>query len=161
MRYFIVLIIFVSLAACNNPDPLREKIQMEVTNITTQDISVTGNIIEPVKINKMDIEKISMQQYYQYQWEEQDSLFKKFMNHVSKLKTQVNFLESQLTHDNVMAYLANAIKTASSKPEIYKVHYNLKAATQRAKYNRRQVTFLDSTFKKIEPDYSFLKKNTN
>lgn len=161
MKYFILLSLAALLVTCSNHDPLKTAIHTEVTKIMTKDISTTGKILEPVKIADLEVEKVSMKEYFSYEWKQQDSQFKKFVDQVGKLKTGFDLSQSLNTHDSVMSYLASAVKTASEKPEVYKVDYSLTAATRTAKYNRHQVIFLDSSLKKIEPDYSFLKRQSD
>ena len=161
MNYYKILSLSVFLVACDNGDTLKTAVHAEVTKIMTKEISVTGKIVKPVQIDDLELEKVSMKDYYSYERKEQDSQFKKFQNQVSKLKTGFDLSQSLVTHDSVMSYLTNAIETASENPQIYKVDYHLTAATKTANYNRRQVVFLDSNLKKIESDYSFLRKKQN
>jgi hypothetical protein len=159
MRYSFALIISFFLAACNNrkvKGMLETAVQNEVTKICVTDLATTGKITKAIQIDSLEIDKISKKEYYDYELKLQDAQFKKFVKYL-KQKNETYTFDDQANHDKVMAYLQSATKTASEKPEIYKVDYYVRAITQATKYNQRQTTFLDSSLKKISADYSFLK----
>ena len=155
MRYFIASIVLWCFIACSDHkmDPFEVAVQTEITNIMTKEIASVGKIIEPIQVNSLEIEKVSKQEYYNYEWTEQDKIFKKYMELVKKRNFPFS-LENGLRHDSVMSYLEREKAKASTDLEIYKINYHLKAATQTGKYNQLRTIFLDSSLKKIEIDYS-------
>jgi hypothetical protein len=159
MRYSFIFIISLFLVVCNNRKVkgiLETAVQNEVTKICVSDLATNGKKTKTIQIDSLEIDKISKKEYYDYEMKLQDIQFKKFVSYAVKHDAGYT-LENQEDHDKVMAYLQSTIKTASEKPEIYKVDYYVRATTQAGRYNERQTTFLDSTLKKISADYSFLK----
>jgi len=176
---FLAAILFI---ACNQPakndldktvvetlpktaplSPLQTAVQAAIIDIETKDITSAGNTISTINIDGMEIIKSSTKDYYMYELESQETNFKNYMDYLAKHSQNKNLTnplqreESQRKHNAVIAYLKSKIKTAPIKPEIYKVVYYLKADTKNARYDQLKTTYLDTAYKKIVSDYSFLK----
>lgn len=161
MKYLavcIVLSFFISCAS-DQADPFTLKVKMEVTTIMTKEMAGMGTITKPVQVDNVKIEKVSKKDYYTYQWDEQDRLFKKFLE-FAKSRNYPNLQVNKSKHDSVMAYLHREKTTASTLPEIYKVDYSLNTAIKSVDYTQQRTIFLDSSLHKVVADYNFLNPGT-
>ncbi len=179
MRFIIIFFVTLFFIGCNHPadntvdrsiiepiplTPLQTAVHDSLINIMTKDIELSGNIVKSIKIEGMEIIKISRKDYYINEMKEQETAFNNYLQYMSKFSKTTSPINnpqqlevSKAKHNAVMAYLKKAIKTASSNPELYKVVYYLKADASNINYNQLQTTFLDKEFKKMVADYSFLR----
>jgi|GEM_PF-4126146 len=179
MKYALFMLMTLLLISCNNEEkdvvdrsiivpavqlsPQQVAIRDSLVQIITKDIELTGKKVNTIEISGLEIREISKKEYYQYQLEEQETNFTRYLKHMEKIsKTNSPMynaieLETNKQKNNaVMNYLRTKIKTASSEPELYKTLYYAKAAAGNLNYNQQQTTFLDKTYHKVVADYSFL-----
>jgi hypothetical protein len=143
--------------------PLQKTVVSALVSIVKKDIELSGDRVNTIKIEGMEIIKISKRDYYIQEMNEQQVNFQSYLQYLRAssnkiVKDQDKLQESMRKHDAVIAYLMKVIKTSSIRPEMFKVVYYAKAATKNLKYNQQQTTFLDKQFKKIVSDYGFLNK---
>lgn len=145
-----------------NLSPLNKAIRSTIIDIETKEIALAGDSVIRLNIEGTEVIRFSKKDYYREEMRSQDADFKRYLQYLDKVSQNKNISdplkrqESQAKHNAVMAYLQKMIKTASDKPEIYKVVYYLQADTRKIHYNRQKTMYLDKEMKKITGDYRFL-----
>ncbi len=182
MKYIFTLLFAILFIACNNPDktseessflapqvntnlsPLQKTIDSALKKIVKTDFTSSGDNVQSIEIDGMEIIKFSEKDYYSNELKDQENAFKNYIEYLKRFPKDSNPLisaqqleTSKAKHDAVISYLKNTIKTASTNPELYKVVYFLKLKTNKNEVSQPQTTFLDKSFNKKIMDYSFLK----
>jgi hypothetical protein len=179
MRYFLYLIVIFFIISCrlkaDKPDeePVRiltiqpsahaDSIRKVITDVETKNLQLAGLTILSLKINGMEVIRISLKDYYKDERNSQLTEFAKYMqylDHFAKVKSPIathsSRAESQAKHDAVIKYLDNLTNKTSGDDLVYKVVYYLNATTTSATFNQLKTTYLDQYFNKKTMDYSFL-----
>lgn len=183
MKYIFPFLFLLLIAACRQPadkqednsylapltnkdlSPLQKKVDSALKEIVKIDFSASGDVINSIEIDGMEIIKISQQDYLMSELKDQEMAFKNYEQYLKKFPKEANPLNSpqqmessKAKHDAVVSYLSKTIKTASTNPEWYKVLYFLKLQTNKNNFTQAQTTYLDEQFNKKVMNYGFLNK---
>ncbi len=148
-----------------NLSPLNNAIRSAIIDIETKEIAMAGDSLVRLNIEGTEVISFSKKDYFKDEIRSQEADFKRYLQYLDKVSQNKNINdplkrhESQAKHNAVMTYLQKMVRTASDKPDIYKVVYYLQADTKTMHYNQQKTTYLDKEMKKITGDYRFLQVN--